>query len=190
MPEDLSFLADEADNIEAPEGDSLQRITDLANRLKEAITANELAEANAKATKALVNKLSMELLPEAMLEIGMTSFELATGEKVSYQEKLSTTCKDTDKLVKFLEDRGDDGIVKVSIELGKTPQNILNSIVKDLADKYGLLADVKQGVHHSTLTSYFSELCGIKKNTVAKMGLAELDETMVNAYTYYKTKIK
>ena len=170
--------------------DSLKKIVELAEAYKERKAELELAEAQAKQAKKAFNKVSQELIPEAMQQAGVSSFELTTGEKVAYKEELSASVKDYDRLVGFLSERGDDGIVKVSIEIGKVPQNILNKVIRDLSDKYGILADVKLFVHPMTLKSYFSEICGIKKNSVAEMSVSDIDSQMVGIYTYFKTTIK
>lgn len=185
----LDHLLEEADNHQ-PEEDSLKRVVELANTFIEKEEALALAEANVAIAKKEFNKVSQELIPEAMINAGINSLKLDSGKEVTYQEKLSTSVQDQDKLAKFLEKRGDDGIVKVTLSLGKTPQNILNRIVSDLADKYGLMPDVDQGVHHATVTSYFSGLLGLKKGSTAEMSLADIDDTMVNAFTYYKTTVK
>lgn len=185
----LDHLLAEADNHK-PEEDSLKRITELAKTFIEKEEAVALAKANLKIAEQEFNKVSQELIPEAMINAGINNFELDSGKKVSYTEKLSTSVQDQDKLAKFLETRGDDGLVKVTLTLGKTPQNILNKIVRELADKYGLMPDVAQGVHHATVTSYFSRLLGLKKGTTAEISLADIDDTMVNAFTYYKTTVK
>lgn len=124
------------------------------------------------------------------MQAGLDSFTLSDGKQIGYEEKLNSSVKDQEKLTKFLEERGDDGIIKCSLELGRIPQNVLNKIVQELADKYDLVPDVKTGVHHSTLTSYFSTLCGIKKGTTAEIPIGQIDETMVTLYTFYKTTIK
>lgn len=170
--------------------DSLKRITNLAQDYTEREVEMKLAEANFNEAKKNFNKVSMELIPEAMMQAGVNSFELTDGRSVSYKEELSASVKDYDKLAKFLEARGDDGLIKVSLEIGKVPQNILNKIMAELADKYGILAEIKTFVHFQTLKSYLSGLVGLKKNSVAEMAIAELDDEMVNVFTFYKTKVK
>ena len=170
--------------------DSLQKIVALSQQFLEAKDELALAEYQAKQAKKRFNTLSMELIPDALMNAGVTSFELTDGSKISYKEEVSTSVKDIERLTKFLEERGDDDIVKTTINVGKLPQNIVNKIMKDFGDKYGLVPEIKSSVHHKTLSSYISTLCGIKKGSEAQLAIGELDPEMINAYTFYKTVVK
>jgi len=177
-------------NEDLPQEDSLTKLRGLAELYKEKEKAYKEAEKEAKELKKQFNKVSMELIPDAMTSVGMTSFKLDNGEEVSYSEELNASIKDQGKLTKFLESRGDDALIKTTLELGKIPQNILHRIMRDFEENYGLVPEVKESVHHKTLGAYFKELCGLKKGSVAKMTVAEIDKDMVNIFTYFKTKIK
>jgi len=189
MSNDYSHLLNDQVEDEVTEA-SLERLVKLADLYKERKKQVEAAEVALKEAKKNFNKLSQELIPETMSSLGMSSFKLDDGREVSYKQELSATVKDYGKLVKFLEDRGDDSIVKTSLELGKLPQNIVNRIMRDFSETYDLFPDVKTSVHHKTLSSYLSKLCGIKKGSKAELPLGALDKDMVNAYTYYKTVVK
>lgn len=147
-------------------------------------------EALLKVEKAKLNKLSQELIPQAMSQAGMTKFELDTGETVSCKEEATVSIQDMDKLTKFLEGRGDDGIIKCDMSFGKLPQNIINRLMQDMGEKYDLAPDVKTTVHSQTLKSYFNGLLGFKKGSKAKLSIGELEEGMVNVFTLFKTIIK
>lgn len=175
---------------EEASGDSLKKITELAALHEELEAEYKLLEAQAKEAKKKFLKVSQEYLPQALMDAGINNFELANGRKVGYKEELTCSIKDIDKLVKFLEDRGDDAIVKVNFDTGKLPQNIVNRIMKDFNDNYGILAEVKTTVHPMTLKSYFTGLLGLKKNSIAEMTIGEVDQDMVNIFTYYKTTVK
>jgi hypothetical protein len=184
---DLSHLTE---HVEETPQDLLEKITFLAEEHKHLKKMLDYADEQAKQAKKDFNKVSMEMLPEAMMQAGMSSFEMDDGSKVSYKEELTASVKDYTKLEAFLEERGDDGILKVSFEVGKLPKNITNAIMKDLHDKYGIDADVKVFVHSQTLKAYFSRLCGIKKGSTAEMTIGDIDEEMVSTFTFYKSKIK
>jgi len=186
---DYSHLVDESVS-EVTETDTLKRLEKLAELYTETKLIVEKKEAELKKAKKNFNKISQELIPEAMMSVNMAAIELQDGRMLRVKQELSASVKDYNKLVKFLEDRGDDSIVKTSLELGKLPQNIVNRIMRDFSETYDLFPDVKTSVHHKTLSSYLSKLCGIKKGSKAELPLGALDKDMVNAYTYYKTVVK
>lgn len=185
---DLSHLTDHVED--QPEVSSLEEISSYGNALIE--KKEELAELEAKVKekKAEVTKLEQELLPQAMLSIGMRSFKLSSGEELSIKEELSCSVKNYDKLYDFLEERGDDALMKTSIEVGKLPQNILNRVLKDLKEKYDLDGTSKLYIHPSTLKAYFRRLCAVGIEGEAQVPLAAIDEDMVSTFTYYKVGIK
>lgn len=172
-----------------PEATTLEQITEYAMILQN--KREELAEieADVKDKKAVINKLEQELLPEAMLAVGLTEFKLASGKKVSLKEELSCSVKDYSLLGTFLEERGDDALLKSTIEVGKLPDNIVGMILNDLKDKYDIDGTSKTYIHPSTLKAYFKRVCGVGSDVPADVPIAELNEEMVNTFTYYKTTI-
>lgn len=143
-----------------------------------------------KAAKKDFNKVSQEEIPELLLQTGLGSVELATGEKVTIKEDVSASIKDMPQFFQFLVNRGDEAIVKTDLSFGKIPSEILTRIQNHLAEQYELFPDVKQGVHYQTLQKYIRELCGIGGGTEAEVPLSELDEEVINVFTYYKTTVK
>jgi hypothetical protein len=125
-----------------------------------------------------------------MLAVDMTAFQLDTGEMVEFKEEINCTVKDIDALYDFLEERGDGNLVKINLEIGKVPKSILSKIVQKVNEEFGILAESKLTIHHSTLRSYIKNLCGIGGQSEAEIPLAALDEDMVKTFTYYKTKVK
>ena len=170
--------------------DSLQRIRRLAEDYKDRETIVKRLEAELKEAKKAFNKVSMELIPQAMMEVNIQSFQLDTGENVSFKEEVKASVKDYDRFYNFLEDRGDAALMKISLIIGKVPQSILAKIVQELHNNFGILAETKMFIHPMTLNKYIRELCGLGAAEDAEMTLAELDDAMIAAYTYYKTKVK
>lgn len=169
--------------------DQLQRLSQLAADYKAAKERVTQLEDSLSQAKARFNRVSQEQIPELLLESGLSSVSLASGEKVVVSENVSASIKDAKSFVEFLDDRGDAGIVKTTFELGKVPPEILAMIINDFNVKYGLFPTVKQGVHHSTLDKYVRELCGVGGKTEAQIPLAKLPDS-VKAFTYFKTTIK
>jgi len=170
--------------------DSLAKISRLAVEFTQRQSELKELEAQVKAKKKEFNKISQELIPESMLAVGMTAFQLDSGQTVSFQEEVSVSVKDYDSLYNFLEDRGDDALMKINLEIGKVPKNILAMIVKTINETYGILATTKLYIHPMTLRSYIKKLCGVGGQSEGEMPLAELDENMISHYRFYKTKVK
>ena len=184
---DTSFLEEHV--ADAPEVSSLEAISAYAYALAEKREEAEELELKLKEKKEEVRKLEQELLPSAMLSVGLTSLKLASGQKVEVKEDLSCSVKDYQKLYNFLEQQGDDALMKTSIEVGKLPQNILDRILRDMKKTYDLDCTSKLYIHPSTLKAYFKRLCAIGTDDEAKVPLAKIDEEMISAFTYYKVSI-
>jgi len=170
--------------------DSLRKITEYADSLL--VCKEEIADMESKLAekKKVANKLEQELIPESMLAVNMTSFQLASGKTVSIKEQLSCSVKDYDLLYDFLEERGDDAIMKIAIELGKLPKSILELVIKHLQTEFDLSVEHKMYIHPQTLKAYFTRLCGIGSEEPSELPLGKLDENMVGTFTYYKTVVK
>ena len=185
--QDLSHL--ETHEADEPEESSLEAITAYAEALVAKREDLEELEAKAKTLKAEVTKLEQDLLPEAMIKLGMKAFTLSSGQQVAIKEELSCSVKNYEMLYDFLEERGDDALMKTSIEVGKLPQNILNRVLKDLKDNYDLDGTSKLYIHPSTLKAYFRRLCGVGTDEPAKVPLATIDEDMLSTFTYFKVGV-
>ena len=170
--------------------DSLLTLTALAEDYEALRKEWKDLEEQAKAAKKAFNKVSQEDIPNTMMEVGLSEIKLSDGRKVSFKEDVSCSVKDYNKLDAFLSERGEEGMMKMTLEIGKIPKNILRMILADLQDKYDIQAVPKQFVHPATMAAYVRRLCGINGKTVAEMNVAEIDETMLSVYRYYKTTIK
>lgn len=184
---ETSFLEEHV--ADAPEVSSLEAISLYAHALVEKREEATNMEVALKEKKEEIRKLEQELLPNAMLSVGLESIKLASGEKVEVKEELSCSVKDYAKLYDFLEEQGDDALMKTSIEIGKLPQNILDMILRELKNTYDLDCTSKLYIHPSTLKAYFKRLCGVGSDEPAKIPLAKIDEEMISSFTYYKVGI-
>lgn len=187
---DLSYLSAAAEQEAPATGDSLKQLRDLADRYKLAKTLVAEKKQELKDAEKTFNKLSQELIPDKMQEIGMETFTMSTGETISCKPDVSVSIKDPEAFFKFLKDRDDDAIIKTTLEMGKIPKEILSMIIKDLAEKYEVFVDAKQTVHPQTLAAYVRRLCGIGTQTEAQMALAEIDQEMLKTFEFFKTVIK
>lgn len=173
----------------ASEEVTLESVMAYATSLDEHDTELKRLEKLVKAEKKIVNKLKQELLPNALNEIGLHSLELKSGASVATKEDVNCKVVDYDKLYSFLEERGDDSLMKTTIETGKLPKSILAAVIKLLNDTFELDATGGMSIHTQTLNSYFRNLCGFGAGD-AEMSINDVDEDMVKIFTYYKTTIK
>lgn len=187
---DLSHLTTGTDEQSAPTEDSLKRISRLAEELDSKNADIKEAKAELKELKSDAKLLSQIKLPESLQEVGMESFKMANGKTVGSKEFVSASVKDPDKFYAFLEERGDDSLMKLNLVMGKLPKSMLNAVLKLIHEKTGILAEAKMGIHPQTLNKYIKELCGVGGETEAEMPLASLDPEMVSTFTYYKTTVK
>ena len=188
MTDSLSHLTEHVSD--APDVSSLETIMTYAEALVEKRAELEKLELECKEKKAEVTKLEQELLPQAMLSAGLNSLELRSGAKVSVKEELSCSVKDYSMLYDFLEEQGDDSLMKTSIEIGKLPQNIINRILRELKSTYDIDGTSKLYIHPSTLKAYFKRLCGVGGDSEATVPIAAISEEMLAIFTYYKVGIK
>ncbi len=175
---------------EAQQSDSLLMITALAHDYKELQEIYKDLEAQAKSAKKAFNKVSQEDIPNAMMEVGLSEIKLSDGKKVSFKEDVSCSVKDYNKLDEFLSNRGEEGMMKMTLDIGKVPKNILRMILAELSNTYDIQAVPKQFVHPATMAAYVRRLCGINGKTEAQLSVAEIDETMLSVYRFYKTTVK
>jgi hypothetical protein len=188
---DFKHLEEEADaQEETQKMDSLLLLTTLAKDYQDLEKEYKDLEEQAKEAKKAFNKVSQEYIPNAMMEVGLSEIKLSDGKKVSFKEDVSCSIKDYNLLDDFLTARGEEGMMKMTLEIGKVPNNILQMILQDLTSKYDITAIPKHYVHPQTMASYVRSLCGINGQTEAQMSIAELDEAMLSVYRFYKTTIK
>ena len=186
----LKKAADQAqEDAQDQQEDALERLLRLATEFKEKKNAVDRMETALKEEKERFNKLSQEIIPQSMQQLGLSSFVLGTGESISYKEDISVSVKDYAAFSDFLDSRGDSSILKLTLEIGKVPKDICEKITQLLAEKFGIFADIKPFVHPQTLKKYVKDLCGID-GTMAEIPLAELDENMLKTFLYYKTTVK
>jgi len=189
MSTDYSYLTQQHEEEPLPT-DTVPKVVMLCKKRDQIQEELDNLERMLSEKKKQYNKIDQELIPEALMNSGVNRLVLADGRSVSYKPEVKASIKDHAKFVKFLERRGDDDIIKTNFDVGKLPANIINSIMKDLSDKYGLAPRVKQDVHWKTLSSYVGKICGLAKNSKASVNIGDLDKEGINTYVYNKTTVK
>ncbi len=185
---DMSHLIDA--EVDTDEEVTLQSMTAYAEAYDEQSLELKELEKLVKEKKKVVTKLAQELLPNAMSQIGMKSMELSSGAKITIKEDVNCKVVDIDKLYTFLEDRGDDALMKTTIATDKLPKSILKSVINMINEKFGIEATGGLSIHHITLNSYFRKLTGTNGDTKCEVPIGDIDEEMLQIYTYYRTTIK
>ena len=155
----------------------------------------EVLEQKLKDKKKLFNKVSMEEIPNFLLQYNLSEIKLASGQKVIVKEDLSITIKNQELFFKFLKKRREQDIIKTQFafdRMNDTDFNILFHFLTDNNYSY----DFKKDVHAQTKKKYFKELLGIGKEDYeegVKKGkyLRSKDiKSFAETFNYYKTKIK
>jgi hypothetical protein len=142
---------------------SLESVSTLLQEQLKIETEIEIAELELQNKKEKFRKLSEEIIPSKMTELGMTSTTMLDGSKVDVVENIYVSIpKDPDKsraCYNWLEDNGLGDIIKnqVGMSFGKGENEDakkLEDTIKDL----GFIPEVKVSVHPSTLKATVRQL--------------------------------
>lgn len=188
---DLSHLLDHEQEQEIP----LDHLAQLVERFRFYEATIEKLEALLKEAKENFNAVSQVDIPQFLLQYGVSGVPLRSGEMLRISQEISASVKDMESFSEYVTERGDDDILKTTINVGKVPTEIAQKIQRLLMETFDLSADVNRTVHPQTLKKYVKELCGIgMENPEERLGdryvaLQELPEA-VSVYTYFKTTIK
>ena len=138
--------------------DKLTRIGELAEeQLRRMITVASCEDALKKAQTEL-KAISEEALPELMQEVGMESFKLASGQKISINEKLraSIIAAAKGRAFDWLREQGHGALIKrvVSVQFGMGEDDIAEEAVALLGE---LPVEDNASVHNGTLVKFCNE---------------------------------
>ena len=164
---------------------SLESVSTLLQEQLKIETEIEIAELELQNKKEKFRKLSEEIIPSKMTELGMTSTTMLDGSKVDVVENIYVSIpKDPDKsraCYNWLEDNGLGDIIKnqVGMSFGKGENEDakkLEDTIKDL----GFIPEVKVSVHPSTLKATVKQLVKDGKS---------VPDNFFNLFIGQKTKI-
>lgn len=162
----------------------LHEITVLAKRQLLLQSDKEELEKKLEATTEDLNRVSQQLLPEAMLAVGMSQFKLATGESVTISKFYSAKIPEDQQIVAFnwLRKNGHDSLIKREVKciFGKGEDADAQIAVQALHDLGHTPID-KTSVHPQTLKAFVRE----QMESTASTFPAEL----FGAYVGNQTKI-
>jgi hypothetical protein len=151
---------DKLDNLDPQNSQKMRSMAELARAIRNKETEIDDLESLLKEKKEQLRRQSEEDLPSMMAELGINSFELDDGSRVTvkdlYGGHISLANKDAAYL--WLRDNGFDDIIKntLSIVFGRGEDQKADHFMKIL-EGYGLLPEQKTGVHPSTLKGWVRE---------------------------------
>ena len=135
----------------------LESVAELLRKQLQMESEIEDTEAALKDLKEKYRKLSGEIIPGKMQELGMTSTTMMDGSTVEVVEdiKVSIPKEDLERQAacyKWLEDNGLGDIIKnqVGISFGKGEGNMAKHLEEEIKNM-GLIPEVKVSVHAGTL---------------------------------------
>jgi|TARA_R100000700_G_scaffold15761_1_gene21873 hypothetical protein len=140
--------------------DKVKSISELCNRLLDLQEQARRIEENLKSKNDEIRMLSEQEIPNLMQEAGVSEFKLADGSSVSikpfYAAKIPVS--KTDEAFQWLTGNGYGDLIKntVSLNFGKSEDNIANSLVEDLKSK-GHNVSQKKKVEPQTLKAFVKE---------------------------------
>ena len=151
---------DKLDSLDPQNSQKMRSMAELARAIRNKETEIDDLESMLKEKKEQLRRQSEEDLPSMMAELGINSFELDDGSRVTvkdlYGGHISLANRDAAYL--WLRDNGFDDIIKntLSIVFGRGEDQKADHFMKIL-EGYGLLPEKKEGVHPSTLKGWVRE---------------------------------
>jgi len=184
MNKDLDFLEP---------NDTMERdvLTDLSHLAQELVTTRKdinLIEESLKLAKELERKLSQEDIPNLLLQRGLMSITLDTGEKIEVAEDVTASLpKDFIKrkiVLRWLIKNGGGPLIKEELRV-EEPEKALMQYLEEMDIPYENIRDV----HHSTFKAFFRSKLGITKGSLQEIEVGDVPKE-VNLFVFKKTKIK
>lgn len=152
-------IFDEADALNEVGHGATRRLSDLVRKLRSIESEIADTEDHLKTLKGEKHRLSTELIPSCMDEMGIERVDV---DGVTVQRKLfvsaSIPVARKEEAFAWLRDNGLDDIIKndVTCSFGKGEDNLAGDVVGILRDK-GFDPSVKTHVHSSTLRAFVKE---------------------------------
>jgi hypothetical protein len=142
------------------QNDQLTGIAKLARRSKLLEKQIEEQETELSDRKAEQRKLLEEIIPEALTELGMSSFKMEDGSSVEVKPFYGASIKEERRSEAFLwlRDNGFDDIIKntVSVQFGRGEDELCNRLLGMLGEQ-GFPSKQAEKVEPSTLKAWVKE---------------------------------
>jgi hypothetical protein len=175
---DIDLLADSSDlGTSVPDSPALKQVSGLVaeyDRLNQEIS---ILEGKVKERELRRKEIEEQLMPNSMMEAGLTSFRTATGRNVLIDTvvrgnipALSTIEKAKGDEKRFLLARRDSaisivrqkwpGLIKteLTVALGRGQAEVALRVAELLRNQFQLDPEIAENIHPATLNSHFKEL--------------------------------
>ena len=170
MSEEINYEPE----VVVPKEEKLTYLANLASKQVLLEAAVIKAELRVESMKEEIKRLSENLIPDLMMEIGMSEFTLTDGTKIKVAPFYTATIDDTnrDACMRWLNQNGFGDIIKKQIvmDVGKLDGvdwklllSILDAALKeqiaevDPENDVDIITSLKEGVHHQTLKAFLKE---------------------------------
>jgi len=147
-------------SLEKVDKDKAAKLTDLARTLVETKKSIEDHEKEVKKLKEKARFLSEEQIPNYLQEIGVEAIKTSFGTigyDLKYRGYISKS--NQSKAFGWLREKGHGDIIKTevsaSFDMGEADK--AQEVLANLRDK-GINPNFKEGVHHSTLSSWIKDM--------------------------------
>lgn len=154
-----SLFENEVDALRIKD-DQISGISALARRAKLLEKQIEDAEDILKGHKEQYRKLTEEAIPEALAELGMTSFRMDDGSSIEVKPFYGASISEARRAEAFqwLRDNGFDDIIKntVSVRFGRGEDDLCNRLLGTLGQQ-GFPVEQSEKVEPSTLKAWVKE---------------------------------
>jgi len=154
-----SLFEQEADALKVG-NDQLSGISALARRAKQLEREIADQEDALKELKSQFRKVTEEALPEALSELGMTSFRMEDGSSIDIKPFYSASISEARRAeaYQWLRDRGFDDIIKntVSVRFGRGEDELCSRLLS-LLGQQGYPAEQSEKIEPQTLKAWVKE---------------------------------
>ena len=155
-----SDSASDPSKLDTLNSQNLRSMAEVARAIRDKEAEIESLEKTLKARKEALRKQSEEELPSMMAEIGVNSFELDDGSRVTVKDLYGghISVANRKAAYQWLRDNDFDDIIKntLSIVFGRGEDQKADHFMKIL-EGHGLLPEQNTSIHPSTLKAWIKE---------------------------------
>lgn len=186
-PELMAAFQEEAKTVQPT--DSLEKLARLVNLLEDYNDSIADFETSLAEYKERAREISQKEIPELLAQYGLSEIKLKDGRKVTVKQDCRATVKDFDALYAFMQARGEENLIKTTLELGKVPAVAVIAAQKAVLQATGVAPESKTAIAPQTLFAWVRHNIGLGKT--APDELLDKDSIPgVSVYTFSETKIK
>ena len=160
MESDSTSEESSLDNLNPQNSQRMRSMAEIARAIRNKESEISALENVLKSKKEELRRKSEEELPSMMAELGVNSFELDDGSKVSGRDLYGghISVPNREAAYEWLRDNGYDDIIKntLSVVFGRGEDQKADHFLKIL-EGHGLLPEQNTSVHPSTLKAWVKE---------------------------------